>query len=160
LTFRARGNRQLVSLEGINERSNERVAVMKKLLLASAFALGLATTPASADPIVNDPLHGMVCSGAGTGCTNAADQGSYTPIDLSVTQNWAFSISPGPASGDLTLAFLVPTNEVNTATFNLPGLTEGLSTSVSTTVFSRSSFYVSGSPDLAVFLGLPNGASY
>src|SRR5262249_1549235 len=132
---------------------------MKKLLLASAFALGLATTPASADSIVNDPLHGMVCSGAGTGCTNP-DQGSFTPLNLGATNNWAFSISPGPASGDLTLAFLVPTNAIDTATYNLPALTEGLSTSVSTTLFSNSKFYVSGSPDLAVFLGLANGASY
>jgi len=101
----------------------------------------------------------MVCSGAGTGCTNP-DQGSFTPINLGATNNWAFSISPGPASGDLTLAFLVPTNAIDTATYNLPALTEGLSTSVSTTLFSNSKFYVSGSPDLAVFLGLANGASY
>src|SRR5215469_13370652 len=126
---------------------------MKKLLLA--LALSSVAIPAMADTV--DPLHGMVCSGAGTGCSNAADNGTYTPL-ASVT-NWGFSVSPGPATGNLTLVFFVPTNEVNTATFNLPSLTDN-GGGVADPVFSRISFYNNGSPDVAAFLGLPNAGSY
>jgi len=128
---------------------------MKKLLLTTAL-LALGLQGAVADTLL-DPLHGMVCSGAGTACTNSGDNGSFTP--LGSVSNWGFSVNPGPATGNLTLVFMVPTNEINVATFNLPGLTDN-GGSIGTSVFSRVSLFQSGSPDLPVYLGLPNAGSY
>lgn len=131
---------------------------MKKLLLAASM-LTAATIFAQADTLL-DPLHGTVCSGVGTGCTNL-DNGSFVPFTQS---NFGFEISGpiSPATGNLTLVFGVPTDEINTGTFNLPGLTEtvgGVGGSVSTSVFSRTSFYNSSSTGLAVFLGLASDFS-
>ena len=128
---------------------------MRRLTISAAVSLavlGLALTgpPVKADSLL-DPLHGMICSGAGTGCSNAADNGTFTPL-ANVT-NWGFSISPGPATGNLTLVFGVPTDEINTGTFLLPTLTDN-GGGTGTTVFSRVSFFNAGSPVLSTFLGL------
>jgi hypothetical protein len=100
---------------------------------------------------LDDPLHGAVCSGpGGTGCTNT-DNGSFAPL---ATTNWGFEISPPNSdSGTLTLVFGVPTNEINPALFNLPGLFDN-GGGVGTTVFSRTSFYNVTSANLSNFLGL------
>jgi hypothetical protein len=132
---------------------------MKKMLLLAVAAL-LAAAPANADTIDPlDPLHGMICSGAGTGCSNAADNGSFTP--LSQTNNWGFSISPGPATGDLILAILVPTNSINIATFNIPSLTDNGGGPLASSVFSRTTlFNVGDGASLSAYLNLPNAGSY
>jgi hypothetical protein len=126
---------------------------MKKLLLTTAVALGMATTMASADTF--DPLHGMVCSGVGTGCSNAGDNGAFTPLG---TNNWGFAVSPGPATGDLTLVFMVPTDQINVGNFNLPGLTDN-GTAVGTTVFDRVNLFNASSPVLPTYLGLAGSFS-
>jgi hypothetical protein len=125
---------------------------MKKLLLATTMMTLAMAIPAKADSIIGDPLHGMVCSGpGGTGCSNSGDNGSFTP--LGSVANWAFSVSPGPQTGNLTLVFGVPTDEINPATFLLPGLTDN-GGGVTTNVFSRVSFFNAGTPLLATYLGL------
>lgn len=133
---------------------------MRKVLFLLASVAALSASPAKADTVIlDDPLHGMICSGAGTGCTNAADNGSFTP--LSSVSNWGFSISPGPATGNLTLAILVPTNSINVATFNLPSLTDNGGPSLGEFVFSRTTlFNVGDGSSLAAYLNLPNAASY
>jgi hypothetical protein len=126
---------------------------MKRVLLAATALAAIALSgmvSAKADTL-EDPLHGMVCSGAGTGCSNAGDNGSFTP--LASVSNFAFSISPGPASGNLTLVFGVPTDEINTGTFNLPGLTDN-GGGVGSSVFSRVNFFNAGSGLLSSYLGL------
>jgi hypothetical protein len=75
---------------------------MKKALLASVFALGLATTQASAQ--VEDPLHGCTTSGCSESTIGGND---VTPIQ-NVT-NFGFFASPAQ-SGDLVLKFLIPDN--------------------------------------------------
>jgi hypothetical protein len=121
---------------------------MKKLLMAAAALTALSALPASADTI-EDPLLGVVCSGAGTGCTNSGDNGQFTPL-ASVT-NWGFVIAPGPATGTLKLVVGVPTDEINPLSFNLPGLTDNGS-GVGTTAFDRGNFFNSGSPVLSDYL--------
>jgi hypothetical protein len=121
---------------------------MKKLLLAGAFALGLATTPVSADTLIDDPLHGLVCTSAAN-CTNAGDNGTFTPLG-SVT-NFGFSISPGPKTGDFTLVVGVPSDEINVGTFNLPGLLDN-GGGILTTAFNRVSLFNAGL--LSSYLGL------
>jgi hypothetical protein len=85
---------------------------MKKLLLATVFALGLVNT-ASADSIVpfDDPLHGMVCNATGGGCSNL-DNGTFAPITFGPNVTFAFDTSGQAQTGDLRLLFLIPDNEV------------------------------------------------
>lgn len=120
---------------------------MKKLLLAcglltTAFALFAVTTQASADTLDPfDPLHGIVCSGAGTGCTNA-DNGSFTPLPAGQFTNWGFGLSPdATATGNLTLAILVPTNSINVSSFTLPSLTDNGGSPITETVASRTTLF-------------------
>jgi hypothetical protein len=102
---------------------------------------------------LTDPLHGTVCTGAGTGCSNT-DNGSFAPLPAGQFTNWGFDISPGPATGNLILAILVPTNGINVGTFNLPTLTDDGGPSLSEVVVSRVSLFNSSSPDLPTYLGL------
>jgi hypothetical protein len=125
---------------------------MKRLLLAATALAAIALSGVAAKATtIDDPLHGMVCSGVGTGCTNTGDNGSFTP--LASVSNFAFSISPGPATGNLTLVIGVPTDEVNTGTFNLPGLTDNGS-AIGTNPVSRVNFFNTGSGLLSTYLGL------
>jgi hypothetical protein len=125
---------------------------MRKFLLA---AVTLTAVPSFASAVtIDDPLHGVVCSGAGTGCTNAGDNGSFTPL-ASVT-NWGFVISPGPKTGTLELVIGVPTDEINPATYTLPTLTDTTG-GVAVTVFDRVTFFNANSPNNALltsYLGL------
>jgi hypothetical protein len=121
---------------------------MKKPLLAScallttALALTVVTTQASADTIdLFDPLHGIVCRGAGTGCTNA-DNGNFTPLPAGQFTNFGFGLSPdATGTGNLTLAILVPTNGINVSMFNLPSLTDNGGSPITETVASRTTLF-------------------
>jgi hypothetical protein len=134
---------------------------MKKLLLATTATLAFLATagPSSAQDAL-DPLHGTVCTGTGTSCVNL-DNGSFVPFTQS---NFGFEISGpiSPATGNLTLVFGVPTNEINTGTFNLPGLLDNASISVTTAVANgdRTTFFnsVTGS-SLAGFVNLAGSFS-
>jgi hypothetical protein len=90
---------------------------MKRLLFATT-ALLVMSWPALATTI--DPLHGEVCSGAGTGCSNA-ETGGVTPIDLGTAGSFSFSSSPPNQIGDLKIILLVPDNEVGSLV--LPSIT-------------------------------------
>jgi len=70
-----------------------------------------------ADTILTDPLHGTVCSGSGTGC-NATEVGGVVPgaFGFGNGGTFGFNSSPAGASGDLTVAVLIPDN----VAFTLP----------------------------------------
>src|SRR5262249_60548455 len=91
---------------------------MKRLLFATtALAFIWATGQAKADSVLLDPLHGTVCSGVdGTGC-NATEVGGVVPGNFG-SGSFGFNSSPAGATGDLTVAILIPDNEV--AGFTLP----------------------------------------
>jgi hypothetical protein len=116
---------------------------MKKTLGILAGLSLLAMAGAASAQVVDDPLHGMICTGAGTGCSNAADNGNFTPLPNGQIINWGFSISPGPATGNLDLVFLVPTNTINVNTFNLPNVTDNGGGPLSASVFSRTNLFTS-----------------
>jgi len=88
---------------------------MRKLLLAGVLLISLPfVTAANADAIL-DPLHGTVCSGTnGTGC-NATEVGGVVPGNFG-TGSFGFNSSPAGATGDLTVAVLIPDN----VSFTLP----------------------------------------
>jgi hypothetical protein len=133
---------------------------MKKLVFPTAMALAALAyaVPASAQ-VVDDPLHSVVCSGAGTGCVNT-DNGSFAPLPPGQVTNWGFEISPPNShSGTLNLGILVPTNTINPLTFNLPTLTDNGGGPLTETVVSRSVLLTSGNgSNLASYLGL--GAAF
>jgi hypothetical protein len=134
---------------------------MKKLYLSTAMALAALAyaMPASAQ-VVDDPLHSVVCSGAGTGCVNT-DNGSFAPLPPGQVTNWGFEISPPTtSSGTLNLGILVPTNTINTATFNLPTLTDNGGGPLTESVVSRSVLLTSANgSNLASYLNLGNAFS-
>jgi hypothetical protein len=124
--------------------------------LASATALACAA-PAYAQVVDQDPLHSVVCNSLGGGCVNT-DNGSFAPITGDV--NWGFEISPGPATGNLSLVILVPTNTINVATFNLPGLTDNGGGLLASSVVSRTNLFNAGDgASLAAYAGLGTGYS-
>lgn len=73
------------------------------------FALVIMLTTASvirADDASGDPLHGY-CSPAATQC---ADNGTNSPTSQNPPTGFGFTVSPGPASGDLVIDLLAPNN--------------------------------------------------
>jgi hypothetical protein len=81
---------------------------MKKLVLTAMALAALAyAVPASADTVIEDPLHGFCAAGC-------VDNGTNTPITSNPPVNFGFTVSPGPQTGDLFLDILVP----NTAPVN------------------------------------------
>ena len=108
---------------------------------AMAVAALLATTalinPGRAGAVViDDPLHGEVCTSALGGCTNSGDNGTNTPITSNPPVNFGFSSSPAQA-GTLTLDFLIPDN-INIPV-NFPGISvtgSGITGSALATLYS------------------------
>jgi len=131
---------------------------MKRLFLAATALLaiwGLTWIPQAKADTIEDPLHGTVCSGAGTGCVNL-DNGSFVPFTQS---NFGFEISGpiSPATGSLQIVVGVPTDEINTGTFLLPLLTDNGGTGNTVNVFSRVNLFnalsASGTGVLSTYLG-------
>jgi PEP-CTERM motif len=89
------------------------------LLSAAVLVLALGSM-AKADTIT-DPLHGFCASNA------CADNGSNTPLGAAGATDFGFTISPGPQSGDLLIAILVPTSPAGP--FTLSGAASGSTTS-------------------------------
>ena len=89
---------QVLRKEGKAVGTRGRIAVIAGLLLL------LSAAGANADTIL-DPLHG--CVGATLAC---ADNGVNTPTSQN-PPHFAFSVSPGPQTGDFRLDVLVPNNE-------------------------------------------------
>jgi hypothetical protein len=108
--------------------------------LAGVLALGLSAAPAFAD-IIDDPLHGY-CAGAG----QCVDNGTNSPTTTNPPSNFGFTVSPGPASGDLVLDVLTPNNETHPASFAVTGTLSGTASLFSATPWT--------SGDLASYLGL------
>src|SRR5215469_4883523 len=99
--------------------------------LASTFAgvafLTMTPAPASAD-VVLDPLHGY-CAGA----SQCIDNGTNSPTNVNPPSNFGFTVSPGPASGDLLLDFLIPNNEqAGITTIPVTGTASGTASQVGT----------------------------
>src|SRR5262249_10412004 len=94
---------------------------MKRVLLATAALVLLwGTGQAKRETILLDPLHGTVCSGSGTGC-NATEVGGVVPGQFGFGNGgtFGFNSSPPGATGDLTVAVLIPDNVL----FTLPTIT-------------------------------------
>ena len=108
--------------------------------LAGALIVSFLGASASAD-VIDDPLHGY-CAGAG----QCIDNGTNSPTTTNPPINFGFTVSPGPASGDLWLDVLTPNNEVHPASFAVTGTLSGTAS-----LFSATS-WTSG--DLATYLGL------
>jgi hypothetical protein len=114
---------------------------MKKLLLASAFALGLATTGASAATILDDPLHGTCLSGCAS---------NGTSIDIgNPPLNFGFQASPNQVGGTLLkMDFLVPFADGNPGSISVTGVTNGALSFIASSV----GLWTSGKLD--TFLGI------
>jgi hypothetical protein len=105
----------------------------------SALSLAMLGGPAFADIITDDPLHGY-CA---VGCI---DNGTNSPTTQNPPANFGFTISPGPATGALTIDVLTPNNEPNPTSFALTGTLSGTATLFSATPWT--------SGDLASYLGI------
>jgi hypothetical protein len=122
------------------------------------MTLGLITLTSSAamaQAVVDDPLHGQICTVAGCATQSAPDNGTITPIDASSLQNgfgWTFSGS-GTGQGDLTIALLTPTSVSITGPSLLSGATGNTTIGAFTQVAGTFS-----SGDLATFLGFSNSS--
>jgi hypothetical protein len=101
---------------------------MRQLKLITALLLlAGATLPARADLL--DPLHGY-CN---VGCI---DNGINSPTSQNPPTGFGFTVSPGPATGDLTIVVLTPNNEVKPASFALTGSFSGTANLFSTTAWT------------------------
>lgn len=112
---------------------------MKKVLILVA-AIALAVSFAGVAKA--DALHGQ-CNGSGIG--TCSDNGTNTPLGNSTT--FGFSISPGPQTGTLLLAILVPNNDVVPSTFTI----DFSNNTLAGTATEHAGTWTSGS--LASFLG-------
>src|SRR5215471_17949425 len=75
---------------------------------------------------LDDPLHGY-CGGAG----QCIDNGINSPTSNNPPMNFGFTVSPGPASGDLWYEILVPNNEQTPgALYTFTGTNSGTTTAV------------------------------
>jgi hypothetical protein len=88
--------------------------------LATAGALTLGAPGAFAATTTIDPLHGY-CAGAG----QCSDNGTNSPTSTNPPSNFGFTVSPGPASGDLLIDILVPNNETHPGSFTITGTASG-----------------------------------
>jgi hypothetical protein len=86
-----------------------------------------------------DPLHGY-CA---VGCI---DNSTNSPTSQNPPTNFGFTISPGPASGDLLVDILTPNNQTAGPSFGLTGTFSGTATLFSATPWS--------SGQLDAFLGI------
>jgi hypothetical protein len=124
-----------------------RVALTALVALSAAAFIGAPT--ARADVILPDPLHGF-CNGPAPSCV---DDGNNTPLGSSST-SWGFTISPGPQTGDLTIALLLPNNYADPASFTLTGSHFGPSNNMAVnTTINRFSTTAWTSGQLDTYLG-------
>jgi hypothetical protein len=110
------------------------------MMLASSAVQASTITTAPLD----DPLHGY-CSGTG----QCIDNGTNSPTTNNPPTNFGFTVSPGPAPGDLLIDILVPNNEITNpslTSYALTGTLTGTATLVSTTAWT--------SGDLDQYLGI------
>jgi hypothetical protein len=92
----------------MNLSSAQRTAVG----LAATLTIGLTASAVRGATTALDPLHGY-CA---VGCI---DNGTNSPTSQNPPQNFGFTVSPGPASGDLLLKILTPNNETAGPSFTV-----------------------------------------
>jgi hypothetical protein len=81
----------------------------RNLAVVAAGLFALATVPALADTLIDDPLHGFCAAGC-------VDNGTNTPITSNPPVNFGWTVSPGnSASGTMLVDVLVPDNLAVTA---------------------------------------------
>jgi hypothetical protein len=99
---------------------------MYKLL---SLALVMGTVGILCADTIGDPLHGY-CAGAG----QCLDNGTNSPTSTNPPSDFGFTVSPGPATGDLFVDILVPDNEQTGITsFVITGDLSGTATLFSAT---------------------------
>jgi hypothetical protein len=118
---------------------------MKAKLLAATLLM--LSTPAFAQTVTEDPLHGYaVINGVNTN----TDTGAVSPINLGGTASgFGFFVSPAPQTDDLNIIVLVPNGNAShpiSVTGNVGG----------GTAFTNAGTFSSG--DLAAFLGFQNSS--
>jgi hypothetical protein len=104
------------------------------------FAIALVVTAGGIScwgDLLLDPLHGY-CAPAATQCI---DNGTNSPTSTNAPNNFGFTISPGPKSGDFLIDILAPDNEAHGPSYGLTG---------TATLFSATP-WISG--DLDAYLG-------
>ena len=114
---------------------------MKKFLIRATCVFAIGGISCWADEIPLDPLHGY-CGGIG----QCIDNGINTPTTNNTPQDFGFTISPGPNTGDLFIDILVPNDEQNQPSYGITGTFSGSATLFGTTD------WITG--DLAAFLGI------
>jgi PEP-CTERM motif len=113
--------------------------MFKKIFYLSCLCLFGFVASAKADT-VPDPLHG--CFGSTPNCT---DNGTNTPTSTNPPE-FGFTVSPGPAPGDLWVDFLEPNNVTLSGPITVSGTLTGTATEFSTTAWT--------SGDLDTYLGI------
>ncbi len=111
---------------------------MRKLLISATVVFALAGASCWAD-ILDDPLHGY-CAGV----NQCIDNGTNSPTSTNPPGDFGFTVSPGPASGDLLIDLLIPNNEPYASSYALTGSVAGTATLFSGTPWT--------SGDLAAYL--------
>src|SRR5436305_10957621 len=94
--------------------------VLKIALATAALGLASTTTPAFADAAPT--LHGFCTVTSGTSVCQDNGTNTPTPTDPPV---FGFSASPGPATGDLLLAILIPNNDAVPSPLTVSGYLSG-----------------------------------
>src|SRR6516165_7263557 len=98
------------------EEGPRKASMKKTAVLGFAALLFLSGgKPASAGP-----LHGYA--------PGAFDNGTNTPTTQNPITNFGFTVSLGPATGDLRLDVLVPNNEASPPSFHVTGTSSGTAT--------------------------------
>lgn len=129
--------------------------IFSTMLLAVAIALTFGARNASADLL--DPLHGYV-----KGDPGAVDNGTNTPTTVNPLQNFGFTISPGPKTGDVLLDVLVPNNVApSLLPFHVTGTASGTAALFSMTAWTSGQLdsYLGISATPANPIGAYTGAS-
>ena len=113
-----------------------------KIALATAV-LGFASTATPAIAGSGGPTQHGFCT-VSSGASTCIDNGTNTPTPVN-PPTFGFSASPGPATGDLLLAILIPNNDAVPSPLTVSGFLTG-------TFTLHSGVFNSG--DLTTFLGL------
>jgi hypothetical protein len=103
-------------------------------------------------PASAGPLHGYA--------PGAFDNGTNTPTTQNPITNFGFTVSPGPATGDLRLDVLVPNNEASPPSFHVTGTSSGTATLLSKTAWTSGTLDgylgISASPNNPIGAYLPS----
>jgi len=137
----------------VKPRSFSALAAFSPEVVAGVAFFTMFAASASADVILDDPLHGY-CA---VGCI---DNGTNSPTSQNPPANFGFTVSPGPASGDLRIEILTPNNAAAGPSFSITGTLPGTASLFSGTAWSSGSLApylaISASPDNPIGAYLPS----